>query len=242
MTLHILIADDSATNRLLFSTVVTRMGYQVDVAASGREALDLAARQTYDLVFLDLNMPHMSGLQAAKEILTQHNRRIPVYAISGYIAPETADGLLTAGLHGWLEKPLDRQKILQVIRTCGLDAPRTPSPDAQVSTTDVPRKLMGVYAQELRARGDACLRYAQMRDHVALHREAHTIRALAEMLHTKDVEDAAARIEWQIPAPADHPLSSAAIELPEAQVRALQRACHTAASIIERLLPTITNR
>ena len=68
MPLKILIAEDSATNRLLFSMTMKRLGHAADIAVNGMEACQLFRGTHYDLVFLDLNMPVADGIRAAMEI------------------------------------------------------------------------------------------------------------------------------------------------------------------------------
>lgn len=190
MPLRILIADDSATNRLLFSTVMTRLGHVADAVATGREAVALFREARYDVVFLDLNMPVMDGMQTAAEMQRQNPRGIPIYAISGYADEKTIGALQGAGIRRCIQKPLDRQKIDSVLKECGQSA-EPPRPGQPLA----PYKLLGTYAQELRSRAAACLQNAADRNVAALAREAHTIRALGQMLKTPDVETKAAALE-----------------------------------------------
>jgi len=235
MPLRFLIADDSATNRMLFSATITRMGHQADVVATGREALDCIHASRYDLVFLDVNMPGMDGATTAREIITRDLHHTPVYAISGYVSADKEDALTAAGVRACLIKPLDRDKITRVLSECQLNA--APLAPVAMANSDVPRKLMGVYAQELRTRADACLRYLAEQDTKALLREAHTLRALADMLKTTQVQQAAAALEDACTQP---PLNEKTTEQQayhlKNRVQSLCRECHRAASIIERLL------
>lgn len=191
MPLKILIADDSATNRLLFTTVMTRLGHMADAVATGREAVALFRETRYDFVFLDLNMPGMDGMQTAAEIQRQNPRGIPVYAISGYADEKTLGALQAAGIRRCIQKPLDREKIDSVLRECGQTADTPPPPAMPLA----PHKLLSTYAQELRSRAAACLQGAAEKNVAALAREAHTIRALGQMLKTPDVETKAAALE-----------------------------------------------
>ena len=156
MSLRFLIADDSATNRLLFATTVTRMGHQADIVATGREAIDLFWKGRYDLVFLDVNMPALGGIATAKEIQSLNQSHTPVYAMSGWIDSETADEMLMCGVRDCLIKPLDRAKIEHIIADCRLE--NQPADDPRPAPLDIPKKLLTVYADELRARADACER------------------------------------------------------------------------------------
>lgn len=192
MPLKILIADDSATNRLLFSTVMTRLGHAADTAATGREAIALFREMRYDLVFLDLNMPGMDGMHTAAEMQRHNPRAIPIYAISGYADENTQAALQAAGMRRCIQKPLDREKIDAALKECRL---RSDPPAPTAASGLVPSKLLSTYAQELRSRAAACLQFADEKNVPALMREAHTVRALGQMLKTPDIETTAAALE-----------------------------------------------
>lgn len=243
MPLHILIADDSATNRLLFSMTAARMGHSADAVASGREATTLFSLHEYDLVFIDLQMPQISGLTTAQQLQLHNPRHIPLYAISGYIDKETELRALSAGFRGCFVKPLDREKIMQAALESGL-GDKLPAAAPQETAHGVPARLLTTYAQELRTRAAACERYWQDGDIPALRREAHTLRALANMLKTADVAAAAAQVEETPDVPRGMLLSllHAATqretqERDEERLRALCRACLYAAASIERRPP-----
>lgn len=235
MPLHMLIADDSATNRMLFATTVTRMGHQADVVATGREAVAFFNKNSYDLVFLDINMPGMDGIATAMEIQPLNKRHTPVYAITGWIDKKLEDKLAAAGVRDCLVKPLDREKISHAIGACHLEnhAPAVPL----AAPEDVPQRLLGVYADELRARAQACERYLATLNVSGLLREAHTLRALADMLKTPAVEKSAAQLEKTCLAQLQKVQNGKPAEPPPPQtVEELARACHMAARAIERLI------
>ena len=85
---RILFAEDSDTVRLITAALLRRMGCDVDAVEHGEEALDLASRQAYDLVLLDIEMPVMDGMIAAREIraLGGGAARTPLMALSAYLA------------------------------------------------------------------------------------------------------------------------------------------------------------
>lgn len=199
MSLRILIVDDSATNRLLFTTIAVRMGHSAEAVASGREALSCHAEKAYDIVFIDLQMPQMDGFSLAqhmRQLYPHHPRTIPLYAVSGFIDAETEKRAMAAGFHGCFTKPLDREKISICIAEHGLDGKTDTAPQSAGNVPpDIPARLLDTYARELRTRAAACENHWEMGDIPALRREAHTLRALADMLKTADVAEAAAGVE-----------------------------------------------
>lgn len=234
MPLRLLIADDSATNRMLFAATVTRMGHQADVVATGREAVDLFSQNSYDLVFLDINMPLMDGIATARAIHNLNRLHTPVYGISGWIDAETEAQVISAAMRDCLVKPLDREKLARVIADCRLEnhMPAVPL----VQPQDIPKKLLTVYADELRARADACARYYAAADIEGILRESHTLRALADMLKTPEVGRAAGTLEQQCHRHLKKPYAPE--EMQKIYFETLQdmiQACHLAARAIERL-------
>jgi CheY-like chemotaxis protein len=204
MPLKILIAEDSATNRLLFSITMTRLGHLVDIAVNGREPAEMFqnARSNpdggYDLVFLDLYMPVMTGIEAAFAIRQSCSGAVPVFAVSGLPPDDMAEKFQSVGIRRCLLKPLDREKLEEVARECGLGEKLVPAGASPQDRTPAPRRLMMSYAGELRSRADSCAELYRADDATALHREARTIFSLADMLGlpglariARDVESAA---------------------------------------------------
>lgn len=197
MSLRILIADDSATNRMLVSATLARMGHKADVVPNGREAVALFHSKPYDIVFLDLHMPLIDGIETAREIQKKNPHNTPVYALSGFASAAMEKKFAAAGIRRCLSKPLDRAQMEAVIAET-----RLPAADQGIDLPpEVPHKLLSIYAQELRSRANACHRYMIDRDTRGIRREAHTLRALAQMLKTPDVEIAALAVENFRPAP-----------------------------------------
>lgn len=110
----ILIIDDVAENREIFATLLEDQ-YRVIEAADGREGLELAEKEVPDLMFLDVSMPGMSGLEFI-EHLRRHDAlyHIPVIAITAH-SVFSAKKAVAKGCNGYLLKPLTPNKILQKI-------------------------------------------------------------------------------------------------------------------------------
>lgn len=104
--LHVLIADDSATDRLLLSKILQRLGCQVSEAADGAEAVECYLREHPKLVFMDALMPVMDGFEAANQIKQLAGERlVPIIFISSLQDPEALAQSVNAGGDSFLTKP-----------------------------------------------------------------------------------------------------------------------------------------
>lgn len=228
MGLKILIAEDSATNRMLWGAVMTRLGHEADVVASGAEAAEIFARSNYDLVFLDLNMPGLNGIETARRIRKVNARHTPVYAISGYPSEAMVAEFPSVDVRGCLQKPLDREKLEDVVRACGLEAKGSARVPDMPQARALPKRVLETCVRELRSRAQACHDFLQEDDRNALWREAHTVRALGDMLSIAQLSQAAAALETAATGGDARDIAK--------NVSALAQACEDTARNLQRLL------
>jgi CheY-like chemotaxis protein len=129
---HILLADDQETNRGWLVQTLQAVGFEVREAIDGQGALDACAEGWADLVLLDIRMPGMDGIQAARRIRAlPGTRRIPIVALTASGVGEEREAMLDAGADGMLTKPVRDGELLETIRVrLGLEylyaAPATP--------------------------------------------------------------------------------------------------------------------
>src|ERR671936_2725941 len=115
MKSRILVVDDEAEIRRSVRMILEYEGYDVIEAASGPDGAALAERETPDLVFLDVKMPGMDGLEALQR-LRAANETLPVVIISGHGTVSTAVEATKAGAFDFIEKPLASERVLVTIR------------------------------------------------------------------------------------------------------------------------------
>ncbi|WP_179380317.1 response regulator [Jannaschia marina] len=125
---RILVADDSATNRLLVQGMLTQMGAECELAADGIEALNWLARERFDLALVDIEMPALGGLDVLRsERLRQARGVAPptsMVAMTAYVLRDNRDAIVEAGADGILAKPLGRIEAFgAAIRHFLADAP-----------------------------------------------------------------------------------------------------------------------
>ncbi len=121
MPLNILVAEDNAVNQKLMQHVLSQMGYFADLAANGIEALDLLARKRYDLVFMDVEMPEMDGLEATGHIrrdLPRSSQPV-VVGTTAYAMKEDRQTCLESGMDDYVGKPIRIGQIQAILEKWG---------------------------------------------------------------------------------------------------------------------------
>jgi CheY-like chemotaxis protein len=105
---HILVVDDVAVNRLIVRAMLEPLGYTFEEAASGHEAVQAAMQRRFDLILMDLQMPGMGGLEAARTIRSTSdiNRDAPIVALSANVMAEQIADCYAAGMNDHLAKPI----------------------------------------------------------------------------------------------------------------------------------------
>ena len=115
MKARILVVDDEAEIRRSVRMILEYEGYDVQEASSGPEALALVEREPPDLVFLDIKMPGVDGLEVLEKI-KQTNETLPVVIISGHGTVSTAVEATKLGAFDFIEKPLASERVLVTIK------------------------------------------------------------------------------------------------------------------------------
>lgn len=114
--LKILIVEDNPVNRLLAVKILGQAGFTADVAVDGLEAVELASKSPYDLIFMDLQMPVMDGYEAIREIRSNMAISQPrIIVISANVQPHDVSNSYNAGADGFLPKPIDRKALMDII-------------------------------------------------------------------------------------------------------------------------------
>jgi two-component system cell cycle response regulator DivK len=123
--LVVLIVDDSDTNRKLARDLLRAAGFRTLEAASGAEGIELAAEHVPDVVLMDLELPDMDGVQAARTLAAgAETEGIPVLALSAHALEGRGAWLVSAGFAGYLKKPLNVRDFPDQVRRYCLTAPR----------------------------------------------------------------------------------------------------------------------
>lgn len=112
----ILIAEDNMINQKLIVKVFNLMGYTPDVVANGLEVIEALNRQSYDIIFMDIQMPEMDGLQATRVIVNQFSDKKPyIVAMTANAMPGDREICLNAGMNDYLSKPIKLEIVQQLL-------------------------------------------------------------------------------------------------------------------------------
>ena len=113
--LKILVVDDNSLNRKVARATLKHLGYDADEATSGREALNALETKEFDLIFMDVQMPEMDGIEATRQIRARYpDRNLAIVAL-------TADGdraaCLAAGMNEHMTKPITIKAVKSMIES-----------------------------------------------------------------------------------------------------------------------------
>ncbi len=115
---RILIADDNPINLQLITTLLQQRGATITQANDGIEAVEFACKHDYDLILMDIHMPNLSGLQAAREIRQYESdkpRHTPILALTADVMPDTKKKVTTSGMDDYLVKPVDEATLIDIL-------------------------------------------------------------------------------------------------------------------------------
>jgi PAS domain S-box-containing protein len=113
----VLLVEDNEVNQLVASAVLEGLGLRVDLARTGREAIDALGRRDYDIVLMDCQMPEMDGLEATRAIRAAEatGTRHPIIALTAHAMLGDRERCLRAGMDDYLSKPLVREQLIEVL-------------------------------------------------------------------------------------------------------------------------------
>ena len=114
---RVLVVEDDPLGRLVAEGLLTRLGYRVDVAGDGAEAVEAVAARDYTLVLMDCHMPVLDGYSATAQIRRREagGFRVPIVALTADATPESRARCHDAGMDGFLTKPLDAAELEAVL-------------------------------------------------------------------------------------------------------------------------------
>jgi PAS domain S-box-containing protein len=214
----ILVAEDHPVNQQLFRTILDKLGYDSTLADNGRQALEKAAAGKFDLVFMDMQMPEMDGLEAARE-LRRLGHTMPIIAVTANVMKEEREECFAAGMNGFLPKPFRAKDLIPVLEkwlpgggtgeasgaataeeagaarqeAAVFDFPL--AAQAFMDRKDIVVRVMRQYLEKTEGKFEGMRGFLGGRQWEPLRAEAHAIKGGGWNLRAKALGDAAARLE-----------------------------------------------
>jgi PAS domain S-box-containing protein len=217
LPMNILVVEDSEINRKLAVGMLRKFGYTGDVARDGAEAVTKVSLRPYDLVFMDLQMPVMDGLEATRRInaMLPPQRRPRIVAMTANALPADRQRCLDAGMDDYIAKPILPASVQALIERWapqhGEAATESPEPNlidegvvAELRSLDEPgspsmlRGLIGDYLNETPGALSAIKQHVQRGDTAELARRAHKLAGTSASLGASGIADVCYRIERQV--------------------------------------------
>jgi CheY-like chemotaxis protein len=119
--LHVLVAEDHAINQRVVARLLRHLGHSADIVDNGREAIDAVARQHYDVVLMDIQMPEIDGIQAARAIVQRRGSQDTprIIAMTANAMPGDREACIDAGMDGYLAKPIELRDLADALGRVG---------------------------------------------------------------------------------------------------------------------------
>jgi CheY-like chemotaxis protein/HPt (histidine-containing phosphotransfer) domain-containing protein len=211
---RVLLVEDNQVNQRVAVRLLERLGVRCDVASNGADAVDAVARQPYDLVLMDCQMPVLDGYEATRRIRTSEGEspRTPVVALTAGALDGDRERCLAAGMDEYITKPIRIEELQRVLESF-LGTPAPHPVDAPTSTVDgVPvdlgrlrsiagsdvtfqRHLVGLFVDECNGQiGEVGTSLASCRATEA-RRAAHSLKGAAANIGAEELRRLAAEIE-----------------------------------------------
>jgi CheY-like chemotaxis protein len=116
--LSVLVVDDNGINQKVLSSMIERYNHSVKTASNGQEALDRVSTDLFDLIFMDIELPDMNGLEVTRRIRdlpTPRKANTPIVALTGNVASEDVKACFEAGMNDFLGKPISPEKLQDIL-------------------------------------------------------------------------------------------------------------------------------
>jgi PAS domain S-box-containing protein len=221
---RILLAEDNITNQQVALGILKKLGLRADTVASGKEALKALKTLPYDLVFMDVQMPEMDGLEATRRIRKSESRNleIPIIAMTAHAMQGDRERCLQAGMNDYVTKPVSPQALAEAldkwlpkdVKTADSKpkasgkSPRISNPEAQspvfdkagmmarlMDDDDLARMVIEGFLEDIPQQIAVLKGFLESKDPVGTERQAHTIKGAAANVGGERLREAAFDME-----------------------------------------------
>src|ERR1019366_1512537 len=113
--IKVLVVEDIALNQLLMKTLLDDFGFERDIAANGKIAIEKLQTKSYDIILMDLQMPEMNGFEATEYIRNTMNSKIPIIALTADVTTVDLAKCKAVGMNDYIAKPVDERLLYSKI-------------------------------------------------------------------------------------------------------------------------------
>jgi two-component system, sensor histidine kinase and response regulator len=218
--LKILVVDDDELNRRMMNILLTREGHQIDVASNGMEALDAVKYEKFDIVFMDLQMPTMDGVEASRRIREWENGGTHTFivALTASYLPEQGHLLFEAGIDNYISKPFEVEHIQRLLHLISQTPELIPASSSHGAAeqpavnevldiqkgiervggeAETYRELLRDFIQDLANRISILESHLLERNMDALSRAAHNLKGVSSNLGAMELAECASELDKQ---------------------------------------------
>jgi signal transduction histidine kinase/CheY-like chemotaxis protein len=200
---RVLLAEDNAVNQFVTTQLLEQAGITVTIAADGREAVETALREPFDLVLMDMQMPELDGVAATEEIRrreTELGRRTPIVAMTARSRKSDREQCERAGMDGFLTKPLSAQQFSDCLHdlqsrgslnSVGVNSDCKSAAGTEAVFDEVADLFRATCAESI----DAIKRATTAADAAALENSAHSLKGAASCLGEDRLVELLAELE-----------------------------------------------
>jgi CheY-like chemotaxis protein len=198
---RILVAEDNPVNQKLSLLLLSRLGYRADLAGNGLEVLQSLARQSYDLIFMDMHMPKMDGLDATERVRQMYPAGGGpwIIALTANAMQSDRENCLAAGMQDFLSKPIQMHDLRSALER----VPRAWSvPDylAEIIAEDpgIAKELLTLYLDDATQNLHDLNEQVLLRDEAVIARILHSLKGSSRQIGALKLSDIAESMEREM--------------------------------------------
>jgi two-component system cell cycle response regulator DivK len=223
-----MVVEDNELNLKLFCYLLRAHGYEADPVRDGREALERARAFDPDLVVMDIQMPHVSGLELIEQMKADDGlKRTPIMAVTAYAAKGDEERIRDAGAEGYVSKPISVVRFVEAVRgllEAAAERAEAGAADGEAVEPSASAAGDAAAAEAIRAAGQS----AQIEKEVAAEGDQAAARAVEASAGAEEVAAEAVRAAEEAGVPSDAAPSEAPSE--DAEQRHARESGHPASS------------
>ncbi|RYZ67685.1 MAG: response regulator, partial [Proteobacteria bacterium] len=192
----ILVAEDNRTNQLVVEGFLGKLGYSIELASDGQEALKKVRQNTYDFILMDCHMPLLDGFETTKIIRKELGDRAPrIVALTASISKEEIDRCLSVGMESVLSKPITIKALTQTLskKSAAFDRKRFNANFKGLE--DLADQTVRDFIEVMPSLHTLVAEAIAAKDASALHIRAHTLKGALSNFYAERARDCAGRLE-----------------------------------------------